>query len=112
MILIKLEGREMKIVKVGSRKIKVYFSDKKVVEKLKKFKKGKYAHGTSDKEKDEICIRHSLPLELRRICFWHELNHLLYDFLDILGIESSAEISARYIDEVLSRNVWVREMYK
>ena len=101
----------MKILKLGSRKIKVYFSDKKLLKSLKKRKEGKYVHGSSDKETDEIFIRSSLPLELRRICFWHELNHLLYDFLDILGIESSAEISARYVDEVLTRNKWVKEMY-
>ena len=103
----------MRILKLGSRTIRVYFSDKKVDE-YEKSKRGKvdgYCHGYSDKETDTICVRSGLPNTLKRICFWHELGHLVYDFLGSLSDESLTEINARLIDEILSRNRWVKEMY-
>jgi len=104
----------MRILKLGSRTIKVYFSDRKVDEheKTVRGKRDGYCQGYSDKGLDEICVRNSIPDALKRICFWHELGHLVYDFLGSLSDESLAEINARLIDEVLIRNKWVRELYK
>jgi len=104
----------MKIVKLGSRKIKVYFNEKAVdkYEKTARGKKDGYCHGYCDRGKDEIYIRSGLPNSLKRLTFWHELNHLHFDWLTNLGNESIAEINSRYIDEVFSRNRWVRELYE
>jgi Zn-dependent peptidase ImmA (M78 family) len=101
----------MKIVKLGSRKIKVYFNDKKVDEYEKEGNKG-YVHGFCDRGMDEVFIRKSLPPTNQRICLLHELGHLCFDFLRNLSDESLVEINARFIDELFIRNVWIRKLYE
>ena len=101
----------MKIVKMGSRKIKVYFNERKIEEYAKSRNKG-YIHGFCDREKDEVYIRSKLPPLLKRICLWHELGHLCFDFLRNLSDETLVEVNARFVCEILERNKWVRELYK
>jgi len=103
----------MRRIKLGSRDIMVYFSDKKVDDYMKDGGgKGGYVRGFCDKGVDIIVIRKNLPLPLLRICLWHELSHMVYDFMGDLSDESMVEINARYVDEILDRNRWVRELYK
>ena len=101
----------MKILRLGSRNIKVYFNEKAVDKYEEREKKQGYCHGYCDRGTDEIYIRSSLPLILKRLTLWHELTHLHFDWLTSLSNESIAEINARYIDEILERNRWVKEMY-
>lgn len=101
----------MKIVKMGSRRIKIFFNERKIDEYAKEKNKG-YIHGFCDREKDEIYIRSKLPAVLKRICLWHELGHLSFDFLRNLSDETLVETNGRFIDEILDRNKWVRLLYK
>lgn len=100
----------MKIVKWGSRRIKVSFNERKVEEQQKH--EGGFIHGFVNKSTDEIYIRSKTALANQRMTLWHELSHLIYDTLASLSDESLAEINARFIDEIISRNKWIRELYK
>jgi len=103
----------VKVINLGSRTIRVYFSDRKVdvYEKTDRGKRDGYCQGYCDRGTDEVFIRSSLSDALKRICLWHELGHLVYDSLGSLSDESLVEINARLIDEIIFRNKWVREMY-
>jgi len=101
----------MKIVKWGSREIKIHFDTKKIEEWQKKYNMG-YVHAFIDKETEDIYIRKELSIVLKRIAFWHDLTHLVFDCLDNLSNETCAEINARFIDEILARNEWIiKEFY-
>jgi len=101
----------MKIIRLGSRKIRVYFNEKAVEKYEKEKNRGSYVHGYFDSGLDEMYIRESLSPILKRICLFHELGHAHFDCLHNLGNETIAEILARLIDEIFSRNKWVGEMY-
>lgn len=98
------------IVRWGSRKIKVFFNERKVEKQQEK--EGGFIHGFVDKSTDEIYIRSKTALANQRMTLWHELSHLIYDTLSSLSDESLSEINARFIDEIMSRNKWIRELYK
>ena len=101
----------MQVVKLGSRNIKIYFNEKAVDKYEKEKNKGSYVHGYIDSGLDEIYIRESLSPTLKRICLFHELGHAHFDCLHNLGNETIAELLGRFIDEVFSRNKWVRGLY-
>jgi len=98
-------------IKWGSRKIKVYFNDKKV-NKYEKERGGSFIYGYVDRQLDVMYIRKEMPIALKRLTLWHELSHLFYDSLESLVNETSAELNSRFIEEIFDRNRWIRELYK
>jgi len=100
-----------KVIRLGSRRIKVYFDDK-YVDEYEKVKGNKgYCHAFCDRKTDTIYVRESLSLILKRMALLHELTHLVFDYLNVLDNETLAELNARYIDELFMRNGWIRKMY-
>lgn len=102
----------MKIIKWGDRKLKVYFSTRKIEKLEKELKiKDKMFYGSSNIGKGLIYIRTNVDKKFQRCTLWHELHHFLLHSLGALETEALVEMSARFVDEILARNKWVRELY-
>ena len=99
------------IVKWSNREIEVYFDDEYLDILDRGRDDGRKTYGYCEMTDDKIFIRDSLPDKHKRSTLWHELNHFLLLALKNMSDEVITELFARFVDEILSRNKWVRELY-
>ena len=102
---------KIKTIKWSNRKIKIYFDTKRVEGLKKELHLDETPYGYTINSESKIVIRTNMDKVIQRTTLWHELGHILLNSLGGLDSEATVETYARFIDEVFSRNKWLRQLY-